>query len=231
MACGITFITCDRLEIHGLNETSCTAGCHCDNVEYQPLCSMDGVTNFISPCHAGCKSSSKSVEKDRKGRSKTLYWGCECAREISVSKGREVVKPWWAVEKEDDDGDGRPLVGEGATSNPEYTLETMVDGYCQTDCTKSFYMLLGTFAVFGIFAATTRLPGFVVNLRSVEKRDKAAALSLQVRDNFFLGLIKGIKLTQFDFADRSAFTLRIPALSPHLRSNYRLHLYDMVGSH
>lgn len=190
---GIGFISCDRIEVHGLNmsastASTCISGCYCDNVEYQPVCSMDGVTNFISPCHAGCTSSGKSIEKDSRGRSKTLYYGCACAKDKSLSDGLEVGKPWWVADEEEEEEllqgeDGRPLVPSSSSSSDKYShynLDTMVDGYCNTDCSRAFYTMIGTFGVMGIFSSTTRIPGFIVALRAVERRDKASAITLTV---------------------------------------------------
>ena len=91
---GMFFVTCPPRKVHGLEEddvgpfATCAGGCHCDNVESQPVCSMDGATIFKSPCHAGCSSSNRSVELDSKGKPKTVYWGCGCARLKSLSLGR-----------------------------------------------------------------------------------------------------------------------------------------------
>lgn len=32
----------------------CSASCSCDYVPYSPVCSADGITTYISACHAGC---------------------------------------------------------------------------------------------------------------------------------------------------------------------------------
>ena len=45
---------------------TCNADCSCPVSRMQPICSKDGVTNFYSPCHAGCKISKidESAEDD-----------------------------------------------------------------------------------------------------------------------------------------------------------------------
>ena len=60
-----------------------------------------------------------------------------------------------------------------------YTLDNVVDGYCQSDC-NAFIIFMATFGILGIAGSTTRLPGFIVSLRVVEKRDKAASITLTV---------------------------------------------------
>lgn len=37
------------------SEEACNAECHCSTRVYQPICASDGVTNYFSPCHAGCR--------------------------------------------------------------------------------------------------------------------------------------------------------------------------------
>ncbi|XP_967848.2 solute carrier organic anion transporter family member 74D [Tribolium castaneum] len=39
--------------------TECNSHCFCDYVKYNPVCSQDGTTTFISACHAGCRHSKK----------------------------------------------------------------------------------------------------------------------------------------------------------------------------
>ena len=62
-----------------------------------------------------------------------------------------------------------------------YTLNNAVDGYCKSDC-NAFYIFIGTFGILGLAGSTTRLPGFIVSLRVVEKRDKAASFTLTVSE-------------------------------------------------
>lgn len=42
------------MTVSQVNATNyCNTHCHCDYVQYSPVCGEDGVT-YISPCHAGC---------------------------------------------------------------------------------------------------------------------------------------------------------------------------------
>ena len=92
------FVTCPPRTVVGMDPNdgsafaACSGGCFCDNVESQPVCSMDGVTVFKSPCHAGCSHSNKSAELDSNGRPKTIYWGCGCARDKALSLVRLAAK-------------------------------------------------------------------------------------------------------------------------------------------
>nr|XP_018916352.1 PREDICTED: solute carrier organic anion transporter family member 4C1-like [Bemisia tabaci] len=43
--------------------TTCNAGCHCDYVEFYPVCHAITGNSYISPCHAGCKNAESSIEK------------------------------------------------------------------------------------------------------------------------------------------------------------------------
>ena len=62
-------------------------------------------------------------------------------------------------------------------------MDNVVDGYCQSDC-NAFILFMTGFGILGIAGSTTRLPGFIVSLRVVEKRDKAASITLTVSDSF-----------------------------------------------
>ena len=62
-----------------------------------------------------------------------------------------------------------------------YTLENVVDGYCESDC-YAVGIFFAVFGLFGLAGSTTRLPGLIVSLRVVEKRDKAASFTLTVSE-------------------------------------------------
>lgn len=59
------YLGCDGSAFFGYDEntqslkldTSCNQDCHCSKKVFQPLCSADGVTNYFSPCFAGCVGS------------------------------------------------------------------------------------------------------------------------------------------------------------------------------
>ena len=68
-----------------------------------------------------------------------------------------------------------------------YTLENVVDGYCEGDC-NAVGIFFAVFGLFGLAGSTTRLPGLIVSLRVVEKRDKAASFTLTVSECYLCRL-------------------------------------------
>lgn len=54
------------------------------------------------------------------------------------------------------------------------------DGICTVDCQSTFFMLLGVLFIFSLVGSTTRIPNFLLSLRSIEVRDKAASITLTV---------------------------------------------------
>eukprot|EP00066_Takifugu_rubripes_P025816 XP_011615082.1 PREDICTED: solute carrier organic anion transporter family member 2B1 isoform X1 [Takifugu rubripes] len=56
----------------GSGSPSCSAGCHCPQGAFNPVCGSNGV-EFRSPCHAGCSS----IEFDASGKPKN-YTDCRC---------------------------------------------------------------------------------------------------------------------------------------------------------
>ncbi len=77
------FLACPKLEMFGLEGDansemlvrSCNVDCDCDfAADYRPICSGDGVTNFFSPCQAGCKF--------QEGK---FYGDCSCANLTATS--------------------------------------------------------------------------------------------------------------------------------------------------
>ncbi len=96
----IATLSCPRLDLLGRDGGACVSNCGCEGADYHPICLNDGLRTFISPCHAGCKSSNKSTEVDpSRGKAKTLYWDCTCAEEVADAYGRNpIVEPWWSEE-------------------------------------------------------------------------------------------------------------------------------------
>lgn len=82
------FFGCPPRQFHGLdtlksgNELTgslptCSAHCGCTQRVFQPVCGSDNVTNYFSPCYAGC--SSAIFELDAKNRSKiSAFENCGC---------------------------------------------------------------------------------------------------------------------------------------------------------
>ncbi|XP_030383373.1 solute carrier organic anion transporter family member 74D-like isoform X2 [Scaptodrosophila lebanonensis] len=76
------FIGCDgsdNMASLSAASSNCTAACHCDFVQYSPICGQDNVT-YISPCHAGCTGQYKD-ENDR-----MVFSGCGCIADSNSSK-------------------------------------------------------------------------------------------------------------------------------------------------
>ncbi|XP_022915464.1 solute carrier organic anion transporter family member 74D [Onthophagus taurus] len=72
----ISYVYLDCLDINPIakryqSTNSCNSNCNCDYVKYNPVCSQDGKTSFISACHAGC--SQYSLTNLTK-----LYKECSC---------------------------------------------------------------------------------------------------------------------------------------------------------
>ncbi|CAG2167176.1 unnamed protein product [Oppiella nova] len=57
------FMGCPATLLHGklFNgqfdlQSTCNTDCKCTTRVYQPICGSDGITNYFSPCYAGCKA-------------------------------------------------------------------------------------------------------------------------------------------------------------------------------
>ncbi|CAG2108395.1 unnamed protein product [Medioppia subpectinata] len=51
------FMGCPATLSHGkLTNGHCNIGCECTTRVYQPVCGSDGITNYFSPCYAGCRA-------------------------------------------------------------------------------------------------------------------------------------------------------------------------------
>ena len=136
----------------------CNLDCACEGISYNPVCSNeDGFTNYYSPCHAGCKGF-KIETKD--GENTTIFTDCTC-----LSSSSALPPPSIFTEVSDD------FVAEAGS---------VTSGVCPVDCNSTFYALLGFMMVFSLIGSTTRIPNFLLSLRSIEMRDKSASITFSV---------------------------------------------------
>ena len=127
--------------------SDCNANCNCEGITYNPVCSqVDGVTNFFSPCHAGCESFEEI-------NGTVIYTNCACLQSSQISP---------------------PILS--GTGN----YGSVSSGICPVNCDTSFYALIGFLVVFSIISSTTRIPNFLLSLRSIELRDKSASISFSI---------------------------------------------------
>ncbi len=167
----LSLLRCPPLDIHGVTGThqgegaSCTDNCNCLGVSYHPVCSADGGTNFFSPCHAGCRTSTKSTSLKA-----SVFEGCQCSEQRIQVLGHEATEPWWKKDME-----GRPLL------DKENAADWAVDGYCPSPaCNRMFFTLLAVLFATALTSATTRVPNMLISLRSIDLKDKPASLALSV---------------------------------------------------
>lgn len=73
----LLFIGCPTHNVSGVNyhlsSQQCSNACSCSDEAFNPVCGSDGV-EFLSPCHAGCKT----VEPNEKKYLPHNYTDCEC---------------------------------------------------------------------------------------------------------------------------------------------------------
>uniref|UniRef100_A0A6M2E1I6 Putative organic anion transporter n=1 Tax=Xenopsylla cheopis TaxID=163159 RepID=A0A6M2E1I6_XENCH len=55
---------------------NCSSNCNCDYVPYSPVCGDDGITTYITACHAGCQNQNTINDK-------TIYTDCLCINNAS----------------------------------------------------------------------------------------------------------------------------------------------------
>ncbi len=85
----------------------CNLHCDCPQSRLQPICSKDGVTNFYSPCQAGCISKSRIEEKlggggeksslpgrRRRFMPKHTYDDCSCILESWKTQNTSLSSEW-----------------------------------------------------------------------------------------------------------------------------------------
>lgn len=147
----------------GSSITTCNSDCHCDFVKYSPVCGADNKI-YISPCHAGCKSSSKV-------NGTKIYADCACINGTFDDDFAEFTLPPSVEEVEDE-----KLTTTFETITNFISGGSAKDGSCSINCQKEFFMFLAVMCFLKFSGATGRASNFLVGVRCVEERDKTVAM-------------------------------------------------------
>uniref|UniRef100_A0A336N235 Solute carrier organic anion transporter family member n=1 Tax=Culicoides sonorensis TaxID=179676 RepID=A0A336N235_CULSO len=132
--------------------SDCNQACGCDYVKYSPICGLNGKT-YISPCHAGCQSSTDLGDDD----GKIIYNNCLCI-------------------------DRNDTFAETIFNNEWEKFNTSsvnaIKGVCPVDCMPQFYMFLIVMCINKLLGGTEASANFLIGIRAVEERDKTVSLAL-----------------------------------------------------
>lgn len=81
---------CPSSNVPAMEISACNQNCQCPKSSWiSPICAKDGVTNFYSPCMAGCQES--SYDPNTKTKS---YSGCSCIRDAWLEQNMSLSKEW-----------------------------------------------------------------------------------------------------------------------------------------
>ena len=185
----ISQIGCPPLKFHEIRsqryESTVNQECNdkkmCSMEEYQPICSVDGETHFLSPCHAGCQNCKT---KSFAGKTIKLFAGCSCVHANAIENNKSLIKDWpdsWPDKEK-----------ELATNwNESFNIHYAYSGYCPSKCEDQFILVLLVFAFLAFLLSTSQLPTILVFMRAVEVRDKTTAFSFTVSFLSLFALIPG----------------------------------------
>ena len=181
----ITQIGCPALQFYGsrsngsetiqFNNLGCNLDCGCSSTQYEPICSADGVTHLFSPCQAGCRNVEELTVNVQKNKTIKRYFECSCVIASAKETKNTIADPWPAVWPSQSQ-----LPPATIPSNNQQDFDFGFAGYCPSDCSKQFYLLLALMLTIGLIAGSSRLPNTLILLRAIDKRDKAAALTVTV---------------------------------------------------
>ncbi|CAG9855221.1 unnamed protein product [Phyllotreta striolata] len=135
--------------------SECNSNCHCDYMRYNPVCSQDGRTTYISACHAGCRHASRI-------NGSNLFSDCTCISKNETVSSERITEIEEALRKEFRDGKSK-----GGFALP---------GRCQVDCFTEFYIFLCVVCLLKFSGATGRASNFLLTVRCVEEKDKSVAM-------------------------------------------------------
>ena len=157
IGCPTTDVYGEKTE-NGINiNGQCNSNCGCPTSRPEPICSKDGVTNFYSPCVAGCTGPTKFRFDYKKNKNITIYTGCGCA--VDAWEGNWQNQPWeMAGELPDKKWDVEDYIHR----------DEAIKGWCEVDCGFAWTLFMVCGLLTGIFVSTGRVGNLLVAFRYVE---------------------------------------------------------------
>ena len=165
----------------------------------QPICSKDGVTNFYSPCHAGCSGQEKMMNEFNVTTG-TVFTDCSCVETASRMSNTSLASKWIVKDHLPEFSHPPPLtvIEEARRKYLEAgnSVTEAVAGWCEVPgCATNFKIFMGVVFLLSILGSTSRVGNVLVALRCVDVRDKALSFGIQVRyvpDHFihFFGMFR-----------------------------------------
>lgn len=161
--------------------------CDCDFVKYSPVCSEDGLTTFISACHAGCRDHEITeegkkvknhvidifaVHNDPLKSALKIFTGCSCIpNSISAAAFQLSADPI-----EVSNLTVQELFGDNETATTATTAMSVPEvvrfyggrafsGPCPVDCTTMFYSYVALVCLLKFTGASGRTSNFLVSVR------------------------------------------------------------------
>lgn len=200
-----SFLGCPTSQVYGVPSASaegsevaavdmrapCNAQCACPPISRpQPVCSKDGVTNFYSPCMAGCLEALERVPgeglPDRSVGKAMQYRNCSCVEDAWARAGGNLSLSDEWVEKDHlvsgwryRSQDAVRMAREKLKDRP---VSEAVEGWCPAGggCDDVYMTFLALTFGLMVLASTGRIGSVLVALRCVEVRDKSLSLAFNI---------------------------------------------------
>ncbi|XP_058460413.1 solute carrier organic anion transporter family member 74D-like [Malaya genurostris] len=137
--------------------SACTSVCHCDFVQYSPICGEDGNT-YISACHAGCKNQQRIEDVE-------TYNQCSCVFDKNISSN--FVQP-----------SNSSLDSFNSFNREPADNGKALDGPCPVGCQSEFLIFLVVMCFLKFSGATGLTSNLLVSVRCVEIEDKTVSIGL-----------------------------------------------------
>ncbi|CAK1544425.1 unnamed protein product [Leptosia nina] len=158
----LMFVNCPEesfrvLSTTGMNNLSCSSGCHCENSSYSPVCGQDSFT-YMSPCQAGCHGSQQL------DNTTWLYYDCECVH--NETRGD---KAYQTIERFD-------LINSTFDESSSWS-GFAVSGECSGPCNQ-IYAFIAIFAAIMFVHASGEVGAVLLIIRCTDKHDKAMAMGV-----------------------------------------------------
>lgn len=142
------------------------------------------MTNFYSPCHAGCTTKTTFMPPPTPGEESKpikVYEDCSCVLEAWQNESTSLSKDWIRHEHLANwDFPSDAIVNKVGQQIKDEPITDAFHGWCPVECEGVYKTFMLTMFILMVLGSTGRIGNLLVALRSVAVEDKSLSMAFNV---------------------------------------------------